>query len=490
MKLSNETLGLLREKSQFSEQVDLPKYDREKTKIGIVHLGLGAFHRSHQAYYTECALNQFGGDWGICGVSMRSTWLKESLDPQDCLYTIAKMDVTSEYQVIGALKEVLVAAKQVDQVLARMSHADTKVVTLTVTEKGYCLNSDGKIDLTHPGIQHDIATPSAPQTAIGLLVESLKTRQQNSIEAFTVIACDNLPENGSKLKAAVVQLAQQQDQALADWIQSHVCFPSTMVDSITPKTEDSEIERISAVLTVQDDAPVQREMFTQWVIEDEIKGEVPAWDKVGVIFTNDVSAFEHTKLRILNGLHSTLAYMGRLAGYELVSQAVADPKLKAFLLRMVANEVIPSIKPPQGLDLTQYSRDIIKRFENPKVAHQLEQIACDGSIKIPVRILEPLQQNLSNGVEVKDYYLVVAAWIRFIWNKQQTSAQFNDPRADELLSLVAQFTGDAAQDIELFLSVPNLLPNAFADNQSFKQNLVAAYQAVIAAGDDFTSVLD
>ena len=296
--------------------VQVARYSRSATKIGIVHLGLGAFHRSHQALFTERAMNECGGDWAICAVSMRNETLQQQLSGQDNLFTVVMNDKDTDYQIVSAVKEVLVAKNQLEQVLARLTSADTKLVSLTVTEKGYCLNSAGDLDTELAAIKADLANPSAPTTVVGMLAYGLAQRHAAGIKPFHVVACDNLPGNGEKLKTAVVQFAKAANAELAEWIEQNVQFPNTMVDCITPHTEDKTVQMVKDDLGLEDLAPVNREAFHQWVIEDILPAERPAWDKVGVIFTNDVEAFENTKLRILNGLHSILAYMGPLLGYK------------------------------------------------------------------------------------------------------------------------------------------------------------------------------
>lgn len=453
-----------------------PAYKRDDVNIGIVHLGLGAFHRSHQAMYTEQLLNlQNGGDWGICGVSFRNETLQAQLTSQDCLYTMAILDVEDSFQVVGAIKEVLVLKNQTAEVLARMSAEQTKIVSLTVTEKGYCLNAEGNLDETLPEIVNDLASLENPKSAVGLLVSALNTRFKSGVKPFNVIACDNLPNNGDKLKSAVIQFAHHVSKNLAQWIDNEIQFPNTMVDSITPKTEQATVEIVSRKLGVSDTAPVQREQFSQWVIENCPNIERPAWEKVGVIFTDDVESFENAKLRILNGLHSALAYIGQLNGYESVYQAISDEKIKAFLVNLVDNEIIPTIAAPSGLNLHDYSRAIIARFENPKIKHLLSQIACDGSIKIPVRTLAPIQSNLIAKREIKSLSIVVAAWIHFIVRSAVNKQDLHDPKAEELLTVVSQFKGDSNEDVKSFLAINGLLPDMLKNNINFISSIESAY---------------
>ncbi|WP_017446623.1 mannitol dehydrogenase family protein [Gayadomonas joobiniege] len=436
-----------------------PKYDPEQLTIGIVHLGLGNFHRAHQAMYTEQLLNK-GEDlnWGICGVSMRNQDLQQKMQQQDNLFTVAITDKQDKYQVVAAIKEVLVAAQQLPQVLRRLAARETKIVSLTVTEKGYCLNSAGELDLNLPQIQADIADPHTPATAVGILVAGLQLRFQAGIPAFNVIACDNLPANGDKLARAVIQLAEKSYPELAVWIKNNVQFPNTMVDCITPATEQAILGQVSEATGYKDLAAVPREGFSQWVIENTLTGERPQWENAGVIFTDDVESYEHAKLRILNGLHSTLAYLGTLLGYTSVFEAVSDKKLKHFLIKLLEEEIIPTINPPKGLNLAAYSRDIIARFENPKIRHLLSQIACDGSIKIPVRILAPALDNLKAERENNGLYWVIAAWMQFLHKAYLAGETINDPRADEIIACLQQFGDQALTNVNVFFAIPDLIP--------------------------------
>ena len=463
-----------------TQDVIYPSYKRDETNIGIVHLGLGAFHRSHQAMYTEQLLNlQGGGDWGICGVSFRNETLQTQLNSQDCLYTMAVLDVVDSFQVVGAIKEVLVVKNEASAVLARMAAQTTKIVSLTVTEKGYCLNAEGVLDEALPEIKNDLSAIEHPTSAIGLLAAALNLRFKKGIKPFNVIACDNLPDNGRKLKSAVIQYATKISEELAQWIDKEIQFPNTMVDSITPKTEQATVELIENKLGLIDNAPVQREQFSQWVIESCPHIERPEWEKVGVIFTDNVESFENAKLRILNGLHSALAYIGLLTGYETVYQAISDEKIKSFLVGLVDNEIIPTIEAPKGLDLHNYSRAIIARFENPKIKHLLSQIACDGSIKIPVRTLAPIQNNITANRSIKSLSVVVAAWIHFVRNNHVKKQQLHDPRAEELLTAVSQFQGNNNEDIKGFLAISGLLPDLLKNNASFITNIQIAYADVV-----------
>ena len=454
------------------KEISIPQYDRENTEIGIVHLGPGAFHRAHQAVYTENALNFSGGNWGICGVSLRSATARNVLAEQDNLYTLAIFDKSISYQIIGAVKELLVASEQTHEVITRMSAASTKLVTLTITEKGYCLAADGSLDLNHSDIKLDLANPSAPISAIGFIVEALKIRKLNGINAFNVLSCDNVSGNGDKLRRAVLDYANQLDANLYRWIETTVAFPNAMVDSITPKTEDYTIESVSKAIGMQDNWPVQREEFSQWVIENKWQGDRPDWQSVGVIFTDDVEGFEKAKLRLLNCLHSTLAYAGSLAGFETVFDVTTDKGFYQFINKLASEEIIGSFNPPKELDVEVYSNNIIQRFLNPNIRHLLAQIAFDGSQKIQMRVLPTIEDNLRLGRSTKLLALSLVCWFEFICQALKSGSEIVDPIATTFAQMPQLKSNDVIEVVDAFLSIESIFGQTFRDNTQLKAQLV------------------
>ncbi len=416
------------------QSVQIPPYDIENTGSGIVHLGPGAFHRGHQAVYTDLAM-KYGGNWRITAVSMRSSVLKEKLMSQDNLYSLMVLDNEPYIKVVGALKSILVLDEDRDEVMQALVSPDTYIATITVTEKGYCLNPDGTLNLEHKDIVHDLSNFNSPISVIGLLVKALLIRFQEKQNLFTVISCDNLPNNGDKLKAAVLKFAEQISDQLVDWISHSIQFPNTMVDSITPATDESVIEQCQQQLGVKDAWPVQREGFSQWVIENKFSGPCPAWDRVGVTITNNVEAFEKAKLRILNGTHSTLAYLGGLVGIETVYEAISRPSIEAFIRKLLEEEIIPSIGKAPEVDLTYYAYLIINRFHNKHIRHLLSQIACDGSQKIPVRILNPIRENIQANRPNRLLCTTVATWILYLYQSFKNDIHVIDPMEDTLKSI-------------------------------------------------------
>ena len=476
MDLSLKEINLL----QLTDNIETstPEYDREHTGIGIVHLGPGAFHRAHQAVYTENAMNLSGGNWGICGVSLRSTTARDVLAEQDNLYTLAILDKKVSYQIIGAIKEILVASEQSSDVMNRMSAASTKLVTLTITEKGYCLAADGSLDLQNKDIKHDLDNPNSPISAIGFIVESLKQRKLKGIKAFNVLSCDNVSGNGDKLCRAVLDYAGQLDASLQTWIAKNVAFPNAMVDSITPKTENYTIESVSKAIGLQDNWPIQREEFTQWVIENNWKGERPDWEGVGVIFTDDVEGFEKAKLRLLNCLHSTLAYAGALAGFETVFDVTSDEGFYQFISKLASDEIIGSFVPPKELDVNTYGVEILQRFLNPSIRHLLAQIAFDGSQKIQMRLLPVIEDNLALGRSTKLLTLSLACWFEFICKALKEKTEIIDPLVSCFENTPKLLSNDVHEVVDAFLCIESIFGQHFKSNVQIKGQLSDSLTAI------------
>lgn len=468
MKLSNQSL----QASAVADHVQVPQYDRTQTGIGIVHFGPGAFHRAHQAVYTEDAMSQFGGNWGICGVSLRSSSARDTLAEQDFLYTLATLDRVKKLQVIGAMKEILVSKDQTPDIFDRLVSQDTKLVSLTITEKGYCLNAEGRLDLNHDDIKHDLANPTTPVSAVGFIAIGLVKRFKASVPAFNVLSCDNVADNGTKLRQAVLDFIEQYAPEALAWATDSVAFPNSMVDSITPKTEDYTVEEVSGQLNVTDQWPIQREAFTQWVIEDNWQGERPAWDKVGVVFTNDVHGFEKAKLRLLNCLHSTLAYAGRLADFETVYEVTSDKSFSQFIRKLAQQEVIGSFEAPSELNVEEYSEQIIERFLNPEIRHLLAQIAWDGSQKLQMRLVPIIKDNVALGRDTALLSTGLVAWFEFIRRAVKAEQEIVDPLASTFTSTPAIVSDDLAEAVDAFLSIESVFDDEFRALSGVRKQLI------------------
>jgi fructuronate reductase len=450
-------------------------YDRSAVTVGVVHLGPGAFHRAHQAPVFDQLL---AGDprWGLCGVSLRSAAVREALAPQDGLYTLVELDAEVRARIVGAVKELVTATDTPGLVLERLASPRTRLVTLTVTEKGYCLTPAGDLDLDHPDIAFDLGRPAAPRSAVGWLVEGLRVRRAASAPAPSVVSCDNLTDNGGKLGRAVAALAEAQGDAdLSAWLQDHVRFPNTMVDSITPATDEPLKARVRDLIGLDDAWPIQRERFSQWVIEDRLAPGGPDLASAGVTVVAEVRPFEQAKLRLLNGAHSTLAYLGLLARLETVTDAMADPGLAGFTERLMRIDIAPSLPRTPGLDLDAYTTAILGRFRNPAIRHRLSQIAWDGSQKLPFRLLGTIADALAAGRPIERLCAPVAAWMLFAaWR-----ARGAEPLIDPLASRIAAIAGSPTDEQPgRFLALDAVFPPRLAADERFRRAVAAAHRAL------------
>lgn len=418
---------------KLPQDVRVPTHDEKRLETGIVHLGVGAFHRAHQAVYTDDVIQSGDMRWGILGASLRSADTRDALQAQDWLYTLAENGQSdTRLRVIGSLQGLLVAPENPAALVEAMSAPNVKIVSLTVTEKGYCHDpAKGELNEDHADIRHDLASPSTPRSAPGLITRALHLRKQRNLSPFTVLCCDNLPANGHTVEQVVTRLAKLQDAALGQYIADNVAFPSTMVDRIVPATTDADRSRIDAALGVHDKWPVVTEDFTQWVVEDHFPAGRPDW---AATFVSDVSPYETMKLRLLNGSHSCIAYLGYLSGYETVSEAMQDTNLAVFVRRVMDTEVTPTLKLPAGSDVESYKSELIKRFHNPSLRHRTWQIAMDGSQKLPQRLLATIRDRLKVGTPIDCLALGVAAWMRYVTgvDEKQNPIDVRDPLSTEL----------------------------------------------------------
>lgn len=460
-------------------------YDRRALTTGIVHLGIGAFSRAHLAAYTDEALAQEFGPWGICGVSMRKPDVVETLKPQDGLYAIAIRDEAGpRYQAIGALNDLAVLPEDPRAVVARMASADTRIVSLTVTEKGYCHDpATGRLNAAHPDIVHDLDNRAAPRSAIGAIVAALGARRAAGLPPFTVMPLDNLPSNGKVVRGLTLAYAALIDESLSAWIEREGAFPSTMVDRIVPATTPADIETVSAALGLEDRGAVVTEAFRQWVIEDVFAQGRPAWDKVGAEMTTDVGAFEFMKLRMLNGAHSSLAYLGYLSGHETVAEASADPVLSAFL-EGLWREVVPTVPPPSGANLPAYARALLQRFRNPSIRHRTWQIAMDGSQKLPQRLLGTIRDRLKAGAPFDHLATGVAAWMRYVMGVDEKGQPIDvrDPLAEKLRAAADGAGRDAAKLVDALLRFDLIFGNDLPGNEKFRGAVTKALARILDDG--------
>jgi fructuronate reductase len=460
-----------------ARDVRVPTYDRDRIGSGAIHFGPGAFHRAHQASYLDDALAQ-DPRWGIVEVALHNAAVRDALAPQDRLYTLAVLDETPAMRVIGAIKEILVAPEAPAAVSQRLADPQVALVTSTVTEKGYCLAADGGLDFAHPEIAHDLAHPDTPRTLIGYLCNGLARRRTQRLPPPNVVSCDNLSDNGPRLQRAVVELARRRDPDLARWIEAEVPFPRTMVDSITPATDDTLRTRVAARLGVTDAWPIQREAFSQWVIEDCMRGAQPDWAALGVTISPDVAGFERAKLRLLNGAHSSLAYLGLIAGHDTVAQAMNDATIASFVRRLMIEDLAPAVVAPRGLNVPEYIESVLRRFRNPAVSYQLAQIAGDSSQKLPFRLLGTVLDAIEAQRPLDRLCLPIAAWFHFVCRKARGRERLNDPLAQQLLDIGSACSGDAAHDVGAFLTL-SIFPRELQQSAEFVAALRRAYAQLL-----------
>jgi len=450
-RLSRRTLG------DVAPRVARPPAAALDATVGIVHLGLGAFHRAHQAILTQRALAVAPGRWAISGASLRGAAVRDSLRPQDCLYTVIENDGVEEgASVVGVVREVLWAPEEGRALLARLAAPATRIVTLTVTEKGYCHNpASGELDWTHPDIRADLVGGDSPQSTIGWLARGLAERQAAGASGLTVLCCDNMARNGRTLEGLVRQFTMAQDSGLAAWIEDEVRFPSSMVDRIVPAATPASLDYAAALLGLRDEAAVSTEGFAQWVIEDDFAAGRPLWEAVGAELVRDVRPFQELKLRLLNGAHSAIAYLGALEGLPFVADVMADPALARFIERLMLEEIAPLTPAPPGFDVDAYARALLHRFRNKSLQHRTLQIAMDGSQKIPVRWLPVLREGRRRGFPCRHLVTALAAWLRFLGGRDEVGRELplDDPMASQLRATVAPVAHDPAALVQAVLGI-------------------------------------
>ena len=472
--------GLLKAKAT------LPTYDRSKLIPRIVHLGFGAFHRAHQGVYADILASEHGSDWGYIEVNLIGGEQQiADLKKQDNLYTVAEMSADAwTARVVGVIKEALHA--QVDgmeTVLAKMCEPQIAIVSLTITEKGYCHSpATGQLMLDHPLIVNDLQHPQQPASAVGVVVEALARRKAAGLSAFSVMSCDNMPENGHVMRNVVCTYARHISNELADWIEQHVTFPSTMVDRIVPAVTADTLAKIEQLTGVSDPAGVACEPFRQWVIEDNFVAGRPAWEKAGAELVADVLPFEEMKLRMLNGSHSFLAYLGYLAGYQHINDCMDDDNYRRAAHALMLQEQAPTLK-VQGVDLKNYADRLIERYSNPALRHRTWQIAMDGSQKLPQRMLDSIRWHLADRSRFDLLALGVAGWMRYVGgvDEQGNAIEVCDPLLAIIQNAVSSSEEGEAR-VQALLGIEAIFGKTLADNSEFISHVSRAYQQLLAQG--------
>lgn len=472
--------------STLPENVQLPHYDRKVLRSRIVHFGFGAFHRAHQALLTDRVLNAEGGDWGICEISLFSgDQLMSQLRAQDHLFTVLeKSGDGNQPIVIGAVHECLNAKlDSLAAIIEKFCEPQVAIVSLTITEKGYCIDpATGQLDVNQPRIAHDLDYPQEPHSAPGILVEALHRRRERGLPAFTVLSCDNIPDNGHVVKNAVLGMAKQRDPALAEWIATHVTFPGTMVDRIVPAATDASLAEITDELGgVNDPCAISCEPFIQWVIEDNFVAGRPAWEIAGAQLVDDVLPWEEMKLRMLNGSHSFLAYLGYLAGYQHISDCMQDADFRLAAHRLMMTEQAPTLK-ITDVDLGAYADSLITRFSNPALKHRTWQIAMDGSQKLPQRLLDGIRVHLAQGTVWPLLALGVAGWMRYVSGIDDAGEKIDirDPLSEKIARIVANSRDD--ERVVALLTLSEIFGIDLPHNATFVENVQQALQRLVQTG--------
>jgi mannitol 2-dehydrogenase len=458
--LSNNTLASL--------GVTIPKYDRTKVKVGIVHFGVGAFHRVHQAMYLDDLMNQGEAlDFGICGVGVmpNDVKMRDALKAQDCLYTMVVKNPDGVYdaRVIGSIVDYLFSPDDPQAVIEKMAHEDTKIVSLTITEGGYNFDHvTGEFDLTNPDVAHDLGDVQ-PKTVFGLITAALQLRKERGLAPFTVQSCDNIQGNGDVAKKMFVAFANAKSEELAQWMHEHVAFPNSMVDRIAPVTTPEDIAMVKERFAIEDRFPSVCEPFYQWVIEDHFTQGRPAYEKVGAQLVDDVEPYELMKLRLLNASHQALTYFGYLAGYRYAHEVCSDPEFVDFLLNYMDFEGTPTLHPVEGIDLFKYKRTLIERFANPEVRDTLARLCAESSDRIPKWLLPVVREQLKmDDPQIRRSAAVVASWARYAEGKDEQGEPIEvvDRLKDELMAIAAKNDEDELAFIKNRSVFGDLVDNA------------------------------
>ncbi|WKW36519.1 mannitol dehydrogenase family protein [Enterobacter mori] len=466
-------------------RVQQPRYDRQQLRSRIVHFGFGAFHRAHQALLTNRVLNEKGGDWGICEISLFSgDVLMSQLRAQDHLFTVLEKGAEGNQAiVVGAVHECLNAKlDSLAAIIEKFCEPQVAIVSLTITEKGYCIDpATGKLDMHNTRILHDLENPTEPHSAPGILVEALHRRRERGLPPFTVLSCDNIPDNGHVVKNAVLGMAQKRSAELAGWIDAHVSFPGTMVDRIVPAATETSLAEITQELGVEDPCAISCEPFIQWVVEDNFVAGRPEWEAAGVQMVKDVLPWEQMKLRMLNGSHSFLAYLGYLAGYAHINECMEDASFREAARRVMLNEQAPTLR-ITDVDLTAYADSLIDRFANPALQHRTWQIAMDGSQKLPQRMLDGIRVHLERKSAWPLLALGVAGWIRYVsgTDERGDAIDVRDPLSDKIQSIVK--ASSEAERVNALLTLSEVFGQDLPHNSVFVDAVNEAYQRLTRYG--------
>ena len=464
----------------WSDRMPAPTYARELVTPGVVHFGVGGFHRAHQAMYLDRLMNEGEAlDWGICGVGVMAAdqKMKEVLDAQDGLYTLVLKhgDGTYEPRVIGSIVAYLFAPDDPEAVIERLAAPSTRIVSLTVTEGGYNISDiTGEFDTANPDVVRDLAPGALPRTTFGLVTEALRRRRERGLVPFTVMSCDNLQGNGHLARRAFATFARLRDPGLGDWVEREVSFPNSMVDRITPVTTDADRAEVAERFGIRDQWPVVCEPFTQWVLQDAFTAGRPPYQDAGVQVVDDVEPYELMKLRLLNASHQGLCYFGYLCGYRLVHEAAQDPLFQAFLLGYMDEEATPTLPAVPGVDLAAYKHTLIERFSNPEVRDTIARLCAESSDRIPKWLLPVVREQLAAGGEIRRSAAVVASWARYAEGTDEQGEPIEI--VDRLRDTVMKLASRQDEDPDAFIANRQLFGD-LVDDERFR----TAYRSALAS---------
>jgi mannitol 2-dehydrogenase len=481
-KLNTENIGKL------NPQIQVPRYDRQAVGQSIMHIGVGGFHRAHQAVYTDDLLSQ-GGDlsWGYCGVGLleHDARMHEVMHDQDCLYTVVERSSQGNIpSVVGSIVNFVFARNNREKVIEQMASPNTRIVSMTITEGGYYIASNGEFDAGHPDLQRDLATPHEPSCSFGYLLEALDRRRQRGMPPFTIMSCDNIQGNGAVAKKMLSAYAELRDPSLRNWMDVNCLFPNSMVDRITPATTDELRDLVRDEYGIDDGWPVMTEPFKQWVIEDHFVLGRPKWEEVGAQMTEDVLPYELMKLRLLNGSHQALCYIGLLLGKDLVHETMEDADIRKLCRKMMDDEATPTLPSVPGIDLSAYKDSVIERFANPAIRDQLSRIGIYGSSGIPKFVLPSISDQLKRGGSIKLLCFIIASWFRYLNGFDETGKQMPmlDPMADKLKERAKL----AGRDARPLLAMREVFSEELACNATFVETVSSMLNSFYDKGAEAT----
>lgn len=472
--------------SAIAKKIPCPSYDRASLKTGIVHIGVGGFHRSHQAYFMHRLLEKYNPlEWGICGVGLREgdRTISQVFKQQDCLYTLVTQhpDGSEKSEVIGSIHEFLLAVDTPDLVIDKMAHPDTKIVSLTITEGGYNFNtSTGAFNFDNADIQHELAYPHEPKTVYGYLTAALRKRKSNGLAPFTILSCDNIQHNGHIAREMMLSFAIKQNAELAEWIAKEVSFPNTMVDRITPVTTPEVMEYLKTNYDLEDQWPVVCEPFIQWVVEDDFCNGRPPLEKVGVQIVTDVTPYETMKIRLLNAGHSVLGIPGAIHGYPTINTCMKDPVMAAFMRTFMDVEVTPVLGAVEGIDVEKYKDKLEERFANPNIKDSVSRICSESSAKLPKFLIPTISENLASKGSIKYATFILAAWCFYSdkgINEKGETLEIIDAQKEELNRTAKNTRNNWAA----FLNQPEIF-GELSNNERFVKAYTSAVQNIYKAG--------